>query len=292
MTPDSRPVEAQVRAALGTHPATRFLAALPLEPVRGGLSNHAWFACAGGRGFFVRLGGAGAASLGVDRFAERRLLETVSAAGLAPAVVACDPSLDLLVTERVAGSTWRREDTRDPRNIRRLAEVLRRLHDLEPPADLKRVSFAFQARQLEAQLRSLGVEDGVLRSLADDALAMLASDRGRLTVCHNDLHHLNVVDDGQRAWLVDWEYGGQGDPLFDLASFVCQNESCSDARTALLRSYGVDAGDFPDRLAAACTAFDYVQWLWYRLCIARGRDSGGEYSARAAAVHSQLVAVR
>ena len=292
MTADARPAEARVRAALGRHPETRSLAESWLEPVRGGLSNHAWFVRSGGRELFVRLGGADAESLGVDRFAECRLLQSVAAAGLAPAVIACDPSLDLLVTERVSGSTWRREDTRDPRNIRRLAELLRRLHELEPLAGLRRVSFAAQARQLEAQLLSLGVEDHGLRDIAGDAFAMLASDRGRLTPCHNDLHHLNVIDDGERAWLVDWEYGGLGDPLFDFASFVCQNEACADARQALLRSCGANGGESPVRLAAACTAFDYVQWLWYRLWVARGRDSEGQYLARAAAVHSRLLAVR
>jgi thiamine kinase-like enzyme len=91
---------------------------------------------------------------------------------------------------------------------------------------------------------------------------------------------------------VDWEYGGVGEPLFDLASFVCQNESCAQDRDALLRAWGANFDDSPGRLAAACIAFDYVQWLWYGLSVARGRDSDGEYSARAAAVHSRLLAVR
>ena len=37
--------------------------------------------------------------------------------------------------------------------------------------------------------------------------------------CHNDVHHLNVVG-GDELRLIDWEYAGAGEPLFDLAS-VC-----------------------------------------------------------------------
>ena len=39
------------------------------------------------------------------------------------------------------------------------------------------------------------------------------------TLCHNDMLPANVLDDGQRMWIVDWEYAGMGHPLFDLAGF-------------------------------------------------------------------------
>ena len=39
------------------------------------------------------------------------------------------------------------------------------------------------------------------------------------TLCHNDMLPANVLDDGRRVWIVDWEYAGMGHPLFDLAGF-------------------------------------------------------------------------
>jgi thiamine kinase-like enzyme len=112
---------------------------------------------------------------------------------------------------------------------------------------------------------------------------MLAGREAILALCHNDLHHLNILDDGDRLWLVDWEYGGCGDPLLDLASFLCQVESTHDERRALLEAYGGGAGISYRHVEAACTAFDYVQWLWYRL---RGAIDPGE-----AAEHSSLAEV-
>ena len=43
----------------------------------------------------------------------------------------------------------------------------------------------------------------------------------RVTVAtHNDLVPANIIDDGKRLWLIDWEYGGMGDPTHDLANIV------------------------------------------------------------------------
>ena len=36
--------------------------------------------------------------------------------------------------------------------------------------------------------------------------------------CHNDLLADNYLDDGERLWLVDWEYSGNNDPTFELGN--------------------------------------------------------------------------
>jgi aminoglycoside phosphotransferase (APT) family kinase protein len=264
------------------------LADVPLVPVRGGLSNHAWWAPRGERGCFVRLGGPHSASLGVDRDSECVLLGAVAEAGLAPKVLACDPSNGLLVTDFVPGGAWRREDAREPGNVRRLGALIRALHRLPAAAGVRHVSFSEQAARLEAELASAGETDAVVQRIAAEAFDALRPRPAIVTLCHNDLHHLNVLDDGVRLWLVDWEYGGRGDPLFDLASFLCQHESSPPERAALLEGYG-DDGASAAELDAACAAFDYVQWLWYRLWAVRHPEANGEYLARADALAVRLA---
>jgi thiamine kinase-like enzyme len=303
--------EAAVRAALATHDATRALAGSRLEAVRGGLSNHAWKAWEDGRSWFVRLGGPESETLGVDRGSEQALLAVAGAAGLAPPVRMCDPSNGLLVTQFIEGAPWSREDARRARNLDRIAERLRVLHGLAPSTAIHRVDFAAQARTLEAQLHAIDVQKArdpaerdsasdaidaaqasgpAIRLIAGAALEMLASRGPRLAICHNDLHHLNLLDDGDRLWIVDWEYGGVGDPLFDLASVACQHEYTEAERAVLLEAYGADGALAPPLLDAACTAFDYVQWLWYRLWAARNPDAAVEYAARAASLAGRLIA--
>jgi aminoglycoside phosphotransferase (APT) family kinase protein len=285
-------LETRVRAALASHPQTRALASGPLEQVEGGLSNHAWFAGSGAGACFVRLGAGCAASLGVDRVAECRLLESVADAGIAPRIVLCDPALDLLVTERVPGRTWTRADALEPRNLERLGTVLHSLHRIAARPGWVRVSFASQARRLEGRLAALGVHDRELRALADEAESAVAGRPGAAVACHNDLHHLNILDDGRRLWLVDWEYGGAGDPLFDFASLLCQHPGADGDLERALAAAGAADRETVDRLAAACVLFDYVQWLWYRLAAAEVPDGAGEYAGRAEAIRSRRLAMR
>lgn len=279
--------------------------------MRGGLSNFAWKAAHGGRSWFVRLGGPQSATLGVDRWSECALLGPVSTAGLAPPLIACDPTNGLLVTRFIPGETWRREDARLARNIERVAERLRMLHGLAVPANVGLVDFAARARSLEAQLRataplpdSSSVASAEVAELiraararemeilgnAASAFELLGSRRPALVPCHNDLHHLNLLDDGDRLWIVDWEYGGVGDPLFDLASLACQHEYTVSERRFLLDAYGRGGGMDATMLEAACTAFDCVQWLWYLVWAGRNPAAGHECAARARALAGRLAA--
>ncbi len=105
-------------------------------------------------------------------------------------------------------------------------------------------------------------------------------------LCHHDLHHLNILDDGERLWLVDWEYGGGGDPLFDLAGFLAMHGLGPAATDGFLRAYGGLGLSGRALLDTARWAFDYVQWLWYRH---RAPDGTGEAGARARRLAQRLL---
>ena len=267
----------------------RAIADAPFSVIRGGLSNHAWRVDHDGCGYFVRLGGSGSESLGVDRRSECHLLEAVSAAGLAPEVLVCDPDADLLVTRLVNAETWTRQAARETGNLLRIGAALRVLHSLPLRPGIRPVSFAAQARFLEGQLGAPGSTHREVRRVAATAFEMLAGRESIAALCHNDLHHLNILDDGERLWLVDWEYGGCGDPLFDLASFLCQHESTHEERQVLLGAYAGDSGISIDLVEAACRAFDYVQWLWYRLRGASDPADAAGHSSRAEAISRRLL---
>ena len=55
--------------------------------------------------------------------------------------------------------------------------------------------------------------------------------------CHNDLLADNYLDDGERLWLVDWEYSGNNDPTFELGN-TCQELGYDEAQaTELCAAY-------------------------------------------------------
>ena len=264
MRPEWQEAERAARAALATHAETASLAVATFEPIAGSLSNFAWHVSATGQDRFVRYARAGNEQLGADLHAEGEILRLVAEAGLAPRVVRCDPSARLLVTQWIA----RAKDDPSPggcdRTIRQVAAMLCQLHQLTPPTGVRVVDFAVQARRLEAALPTEAVRPA-LAACAEEVLSRLGPARAN-ALCHHDIHAQNIVTDpAGRLWLVDWEYAGLGDPVFDLASCASQLK-LSAASVGLLCDEYVRAGGTVEltRLDLARWAFDYVQWLWYR----------------------------
>lgn len=88
--------------------------------------------------------------------------------------------------------------------------------------------------------------------LPDDLASMLEHVRRlsrsiapfRPVLCHNDLLPANLIDDGRRIWLVDWEYAGVGHPLFDLANVSSNAELDGHLEGRLLATYrGTEEAD-------------------------------------------------
>lgn len=284
--PDGGPAagadDPRLREELARHPHTHALAQARLTPLHGGLSNRAWRIEHGGDVWFARLGHPGAARLGVDRHAECRLLQAVSAAGFAPGLRVCQPSSGLLVTRFVEGSQWQAIDALQEGNLRRIGELLGDLHDLPIPSGLREVSYARQAMRLASALPE---RDRLARELGRRATSAFERIDGRgplPAVCHHDLHHLNILDDGRRLWLVDWEYGGRGDPLFDIAGFLALHDADRGATALLLASYARLSPSDAALLEDARWAFDYVQWLWYRVRFGDLPGPGHETASRLA----------
>ena len=54
---------------------------------------------------------------------------------------------------------------------------------------------------------------------------------------HNDLLAANFLDDGKKLWLVDWEYSGFNDPMFDLGGLASNNNFREKDEILMLEEY-------------------------------------------------------
>ncbi len=61
---------------------------------------------------------------------------------------------------------------------------------------------------------------------------------------HHDLLPTNFMDDGKRLWLIDWEYGAFGTPMFDLANIAAANLFDDKLEENMLRQYFGRSPDF------------------------------------------------
>ena len=218
----------------------------------------------------LRLAGAGATALGIDRHAELAMQRLAASAGLAPAVLLARPAAGLLVTPHVAGRVLTRDAAREPAMLVRIGAWLARLHALSPPAGLRPIDIAARAANY---LQVLGSGESTV--LVRDLERRLARLRGqlppdRLAACHHDLHHFNLVDTGAALVALDWEYAGPGDPVADLAACICYQDLDSRQTEVLLAAYGGDTTRIAARLAAAVWVFDCLCYGWIGVAAMQG----------------------
>jgi thiamine kinase-like enzyme len=219
-----------------------------IEPLPGGITNHNFVVRTAGRAYVARVC-VERELLGINRRNEVVCQRAAQSLGVAPAVVHHENGV--LVSEYVEARTLTAADVRAPGLLPRLASLLRTLHDGWDKITGELLYFsAFQTVRTYARTaRELGAR------LPDDHEALL-EDAHRLAhriapfvpvLCHNDVLPANVLDDGRRIWLVDWEYAGVGHPLFDLAGVSANAKlTLTDERQMLMtyrRSTSVDVRD-------------------------------------------------
>lgn len=226
--------------------AWRQAAALPLwsDPVEptdlhGGLSNVNFVVEDSGRKYVVRIGGDNDPH-GVLRKNELAASRAAHAAGVAPRVAHAEPGV--LVLDFIEGRTFTPHDVKDPRNLDRIVDMIRRTHK-EIPKHLRGPGVLFWAfhvvRDYAHSLSEASSPDlRQIRRLVSQA-EQLERAVGPIDLIfgHNDLLAANFIDDGKRLWLVDWEYAGFNSPLFDLGGLASNSELPTAMREALLESY-------------------------------------------------------
>ncbi len=237
-----------------------------IEPLAGGMTNRNWL---------VRdAAGAHVARLGEDlphhmvlRWHEHAVARAAGAAGISPEVEHSAPGV--LVMRFVEGRSLAAGDLRAPGRLAAVAALLRRCHR-ELPLHLRGPALAFwpfhAIRGYAAMLREggsawLGELDALL-ALAGEVEAALSP--APTVFAHNDLLAANLVDDGQRLWLIDWDYAGWGSPVFDLANLAANNGLGAAQEEALLEAYLGRAPDAALRrdLAAMRVASQLRETLW------------------------------
>jgi thiamine kinase-like enzyme len=235
-----------------------------VETLGGGITNHNLRVTLDGDEVVVlRIAGRDTDLLGIDRRAERAATLAAASVGVGPEVVGFVEPEGYLVTRFITGLPVSPETMRRTEYVRRAADALRRVHD--GPA----VPGRFDAFRIVERYRDIAAGRGVRIPAAyerADALAgVIEGVRGPqpLRPCHNDLLNANFLDDGERLRIVDWEYAGMGDPVFDLANFSVNHELGPAEDELLLEAYA--GACRPDELSALtlmrCMS-DFREAMW------------------------------
>jgi thiamine kinase-like enzyme len=215
------------------------------EPIPAGLTNLNWRVTVDGVPHFVRIPGAGTDLLAVDRANERHNTRAAASTGVGPPVVHEIADWDVFVLAWVDGRTMSNDALSAPGMPARVADALRRLHAgprFRDDFDMFRLTERYLTVVDE---RAVTIPAGYRARMDRIPVieAALAVHPLPTVPCHNDLLAENYLDDGERLWIVDYEYSGNNDPTFELGN-TCQELGWDDRRVRqLCAAYFGEAAD-------------------------------------------------
>ncbi len=209
------------------------------QPLHGGITNTNFVVQQGGEKFVVRIG-SDIPVHGVMRFNELAASRAAHACGISPEVVYAESGA--MVIRFLEGKTFSEEDIRNNETLQRILPVLQRCHH-ELPRALEGPVLAFWPfwvmRSYTSQLRK--DNSRVVPTLPHlmECNDKLEATVGTIEVVfgHNDLLGGNFIDNGERIWMIDWDYAGLTSPLFDLSNLASNNELSEEQERWLLENY-------------------------------------------------------
>lgn len=216
-----------------------FTAPSDITPLGGGITNVNLMVTDQGRKYVVRMGDD-IPEHGVMRWNELALSRAAHALGVAPRVVHHEDGV--LVLDMIDAQTYAEADVRKPENLTRIVELVAKTHR-GLGAYLTTPVLTFWPYQVNQTYVTRLFADGTPHKAMLDGLMLEQDKLARATgpvdlvIGHNDLLAANILDDGDRLWLIDWEYGGYNTPLFDLAGLAGNNGLSEAQERAMLEQY-------------------------------------------------------
>ncbi len=259
---------AEALAAMRLMPGYEDVTALDEATRLGGLTNRVYRVRArGAEPVVLRIPGEGTEAY-IDREVEAVNARAAAAAGVSPEVLHVDPGRGLMLTAHVEGRTMTPAlFATVPGAPSRAAAAFRRLHGSGQVFAFRFELFAMIDDYLKvlAELNAT-LPEGYHAAVAEAGAVRAALDvhPATLAPCHCDPLCENFLDDGARMWVVDWEYSGMNDPLWDLGDLAVEAGLSPEAEEEMLEAYfgGPPTAAARGRVVAYKAMCDLLWTLW------------------------------
>ena len=233
-----------------------------------GLTNKVYRVDTPDGSYCLRVPGDGTEGF-IDRSVEQVNARAAAAAGVSPEVLYFGDDA-LMVTPFLGDTTTMSQELLQtlPGAPSRAGEAFRKLHTSGETFEFRFELFAMIDEYL-AHLDKLGVTelpDGYHEAVAEAQAVREALDAHEmpLAACHCDPMVENMLDDGKRMWIIDWEYSGMNDPLWDLGDFSVEAGFNAEQDREMMEAYfGRAPTDFETgRMVLYKAMCDLLWTLW------------------------------
>ena len=210
---------------------------IEIKPLEGGITNLNYLVNHGSEKLVVRLGSDIPEHL-VYRSNEIIVSKAAYEIGVSPKLIHSEHGV--LVLEFIESTTLDSKGVQQ--NLKRIIPVIKKIHHEIPNtlAGQPAIFWVFYVIKYYANFLKKNKSSHIskIENLLDKSakLEKLSSPR-EIVFGHNDFLAANFLDDGSRIWVVDWEYGGFNDPLFDIGGLASNNDFNQDQEKETLEMY-------------------------------------------------------
>lgn len=262
--------DAALRTALAEVPQWRGLT-VRHKRVNAGYTNYNYLLHVEeeGKTYFAKIAGPG-----TETFINRKVAHEASVlsaeCGVGPRVVHYIASKGLEVYEFLDGfRNFTIDDMRDPVVAGRIMRAYAKIHAGPPLAETK-TGFEQIREHLEQVLRAAADTPPALDSLLlrmEQAEKAIRAAGMRIAPCFNDCYVTNyMVNEDREVRIIDWEYGANNDPYWDIASYFFECFADAGMRHELLRSYDPRAREAEENRVTLYIPLVCLKWgLWASL---------------------------
>ncbi|MBW8640041.1 phosphotransferase family protein [Hoeflea sp. WL0058] len=207
----------------------------------GGMTNKVYLVATGGQSVIVRIPGDGTEAY-IDRKVELHNAKAAWRAGVSAEVLWGDPKSGVMISRAIDDIETMSPDLFKTRSgsPARAGKALAKLHNSGETFEFRFELFAM----IEDYLKVLADKDATLPDGYHDIVAAaepvkqaLEAAPAALAPCHCDPLCENFLDDGTVMWIVDWEYSGMNDPLWDVGDVSVEAGFDESQDDVMLRAY-------------------------------------------------------
>lgn len=187
--------------------------------------------------YVARISSNSSSLLSIDRNAEFENSKIAAQVGVGAPVYDYLPDFGLLVIGYIPGRTYTSSDV--AANLTRVAQSVKKLHSAKPfvrDFDMFEIQKGYLNIVTE---RGFRLPDQYLNyaqhlDKMKQALSVLAEPK---VPCNNDLLAANFIDDGEKIWLIDYEYSGNNDTCFELGNIYSESSLSYEQLIELVDAY-------------------------------------------------------
>ena len=178
----------------------------------------------------------------IDRKIEAHNAKAAARAGVSPQVIFSDPDSGIMVSKFLDGFETMTPDifTHKKGAAARAGTAFAKLHNSGETFDFRFELFSMIDDYLEIlSKKTVDFPDGYHDVLAESAAVREALNAApsKLAPCHCDPLCENFLDDGNTMWIIDWEYSGMNDPLWDLGDLSVEGGFNDTLDMEMLNAY-------------------------------------------------------